>query len=65
MKRQRPEISRPTPGQQGHFQIVSGTGAYAGLSGHGTFLIVVDPISNELTGTEEASANSGPIPIEP
>ena len=39
----------------GHFVIVSGTGAYAGLTGHGVFQIVVDAISNQLIGTETAT----------
>jgi hypothetical protein len=34
---------------------VSGTGTYAGLSGQGTFLIVVDQTSDEVVGTEEGS----------
>jgi len=38
----------------GRFEIVSGTGAYAGISGHGTFKIVVDVGSNQLIGTETA-----------
>jgi hypothetical protein len=39
----------------GRFEIVSGTGAYNGLTGHGTFQIVVDPTSNQLIGTEIAT----------
>ena len=39
----------------GQFEIVSGTGAYAGLGGHGTFEIVVDKTTNQLIGTEIAS----------
>jgi hypothetical protein len=38
-------------------EIVSGTGAYAGLKGHGTFLIVVDTSTNQLIGTEEGQVN--------
>jgi hypothetical protein len=37
---------------EGRFSIVSGTGAYAGIDGQGSFLIVVDQISNQFTGTE-------------
>ena len=39
----------------GQFEIISGTGAYAGLTGHGTFQIIVDAASNQLIGTETAS----------
>lgn len=39
----------------GRFEVVSGTGAYAGLTGHGTFQIVVDATSNQLMGTEIAT----------
>ncbi len=37
---------------EGRFKILSGTGAYAGIRGHGSFLIVVDASSNQLIGTE-------------
>jgi hypothetical protein len=50
-------LSDPHQVGKGRFQIVSGTGAYAELRGQGTFLIVVDPISNQLIGTEEGSAS--------
>jgi hypothetical protein len=50
-------LSNPHAVGKGQFQIISGTGAYAGLKGQGTFLIVVDPTSNQLTGTEEGSAS--------
>ena len=50
-------LSNPHQVGKGVFRIVSGTGAFAGLRGQGTFLIVVDPISNQLIGTEEGSAN--------
>jgi hypothetical protein len=36
----------------GRFEIVSGSGAYAGLSGNGSFEIVVDATTNQLIGTE-------------
>jgi hypothetical protein len=42
---------------KGRFQIVSTSGAYEGLKGHGTFLIVVDQASNVLLGTEEGSVD--------
>ncbi len=48
-------LSSPQQVGKGRFLIVSGTGAYAGITGQGTFLIVVDPISNEAVGTEEGS----------
>jgi hypothetical protein len=43
--------------RKGQFQILSGTGAYARMKGQGTFLIVVDPVSNQLIGTEDGSAS--------
>jgi hypothetical protein len=48
-------LSNPHQVGKGRFTIVSGTGAYVGLRGQGTFTIVVDPISKELVGTEEGS----------
>ena len=51
-------LSSPHQVGKGEFRIVSGSGAYANLRGHGVFLIVVDPISNELVGTEEGSVGS-------
>ena len=50
-------LSNPHQVGKGQFQILSGTGAYTGLTGQGTFVIVVDPISNQLIGTEEGSAS--------
>jgi hypothetical protein len=41
---------------EGRFKIVSGTGAYAGIDGEGSFLIVVDQISNQFIGTEVGTA---------
>jgi TAT (twin-arginine translocation) pathway signal sequence len=37
---------------EGRITIVSGTGAYSGIHGQGSFLIVVDQISNQFIGTE-------------
>ena len=48
-------LSSPHQVGLGQFQIISGTGTYAGLTGHGTFQIVVDAASNQLIGTETAS----------
>ena len=48
-------LSSPHQVGLGQFQIISGTGAYADLTGHGTFQIVVDAASNQLIGTETAS----------
>jgi hypothetical protein len=42
---------------KGRFEIVAGTGAYAGLKGHGTFLVVVDISTNQVIGTEDGQAN--------
>jgi hypothetical protein len=49
-------LSSPHEVGLGRFEIVSGTGAYAGLTGYGTFQIVVDATSNQLIGTEAATA---------
>jgi hypothetical protein len=38
----------------GRFRIVSGTGDYADLDGHGRFTIVVDLTTGRLIGTEKA-----------
>ncbi len=43
---------------EGRFTILSGTGAYAGVGGRGTFLIVVDFTSNQLIGTSNARVDS-------
>jgi hypothetical protein len=48
-------LSSPHQVGRGRIEIVSGTGAYAGLSGHANFLIVVDAVSNQLIGTAEGS----------
>jgi hypothetical protein len=37
---------------KGSFVILSGSAAYAGIQGRGSFLIVVDQISNQFIGTE-------------
>jgi hypothetical protein len=42
---------------KGTFEIVGGTGAYVGLKGQGTFLVVVDVSTNQLIGTEDGQAN--------
>ena len=47
-------LSSPHEVGVGRFEIVSGTGAYAGVSGNGTFEIVVDATTNQLIGTEVA-----------
>jgi TAT (twin-arginine translocation) pathway signal sequence len=43
---------------EGSFTILSGTGAYAGIHGGGSFLIVVDFISDQFIGTETGSLES-------
>jgi hypothetical protein len=43
---------------EGSFTILSGTGAYAGIRGRGSFLIVVDQISNQFIGTETGNVES-------
>ena len=50
-------LSSPHQVGRGHVEILSGTGAYVGVGGHATFLIVVDALSNQLIGTEEGSVN--------
>ena len=50
-------LSSPHQVGRGQIEIVSATGAYAGLRGHATFLIVVDAVSNQLIGTSEGSVN--------
>lgn len=42
----------------GRFKILSGTSAYAGVRGGGSFLIVVDALSNQLIGTETGSVET-------
>jgi hypothetical protein len=43
---------------EGRFTILSGTGAYAGIRGTGSFLIVVDFISDQFIGTETGNVES-------
>jgi hypothetical protein len=47
-------LSSPHEVGIGRFEIVSGTGPHASLSGNGTFEIVVDRTTNQLIGTEVA-----------
>jgi hypothetical protein len=48
-------LSSPHQVGRGRIEIVSGTGAYAGLKGHAKFLIVVDAGSNQLIGNAAGS----------
>lgn len=50
-------LTDPHQAGKGTFEIVDGTGAYTGIRGHGTFLIVVDASTNQLIGTEDGQAN--------
>ena len=50
-------LNDPHQTGKGTFEIVGGTGKYAGIKGHGTFLIVVDASTNQLIGTEDGQAN--------
>jgi hypothetical protein len=50
-------LSSPHEVGLGRFDVVSGTGAYEGISGHGVFEIVVDATSNQLIGTETATVH--------
>lgn len=51
-------VSRQHQVGKGQIEIVSGTGAYAGLRGHARFLIVVHTVSNQLIGTAEGHVTS-------
>ena len=42
---------------KGRFEIISGTGAYAGIQGGGTVVVVADALSNQVIGTEEGSVD--------
>jgi hypothetical protein len=48
-------LSSPHAVGKGRIDILGGTGAYAGIDGNATFLIVVDATTNQLIGT--ASGN--------
>lgn len=50
-------LSSPHEVGVGRFVIVSGTDAYAGVSGYGTFEIVVDATTNQLIGTEDGNVH--------
>jgi len=50
-------LNDPHQTGKGTFEIVGGTGDYAGIEGHGTFLVVVDTSTNQLIGTEDGQAN--------
>jgi hypothetical protein len=47
----------PHQAGKGTFEIVGGTGEYAGIKGHGTFLVVVDLATNQVIGTDDGQAN--------
>ena len=53
--------ARPASGvrqaAKGTFEIVSGTGAYAGIRGHGTFVVVGDFTTGRVYSTAEGEAN--------
>jgi hypothetical protein len=51
-------LSSPHQVGKGQLDVISGTGAYAGLEGHAHFLIVVHTLSNQLMGTAEGHATS-------
>jgi hypothetical protein len=50
-------VTDPHEAGKGTFEIVGGTGDYAGMTGHGTFLVVVDLTTNQVIGTEDGQAN--------
>jgi hypothetical protein len=45
-------VSSPHQSGRGQFTVLSGTDAYAGIHGRGTFTIIVDAAGNHLIGTE-------------
>jgi hypothetical protein len=51
-------LSSPHQVGKGKIRFLSGTGAYAGIRGQATFLIVVDAISNQLIGTSTGKVGS-------
>jgi hypothetical protein len=48
-------LSSPHAVGRGRVEIVGGTGAYVGIDGNATFLIVVDQTTNQLIGTESGN----------
>jgi hypothetical protein len=52
------QLSSPHQVGKGKITFLSGTGAYAGIRGRATFLIVVDAVSNQLIGTATGHVGS-------
>jgi hypothetical protein len=50
-------LNDPHQAGKGTFKIVEGAGEYAGIKGHGTFVVVVDVSTNQVIGTEDGQAN--------
>ena len=50
-------LGMPHTAAQGTFEIVRGTGAYAGLTGHGTFRTVADFSTNQAVRIDDGQAN--------
>jgi hypothetical protein len=50
-------LNDPHQAGMGTFEIVGGVGEYAGINGHGTFIVVVDVSTNQVIGTEDGQAN--------
>jgi hypothetical protein len=50
-------LNDPHEAGKGTFEIIDGTGAYADIKGHGTFLVVLDVSTNQIIGTEDGQAN--------
>jgi hypothetical protein len=50
------DISEDHQWAKGRFEIIGGTGQYAGLRGRGRFTVVVDRATNQLIGTERGRA---------
>src|SRR5207253_7868431 len=53
-------LSSPHEVGIGRFEIVTATGAYAGISGQGTFEFVVDATTNQIIGTDVATVHPRP-----
>jgi hypothetical protein len=50
-------LGLPHTAAQGTFRIVGGTGAYAGITGHGTFHTVADFSTNQAVRIDDGEAN--------
>jgi hypothetical protein len=51
-------LGAPRSFVEGHFEFTGGTGAYAGLRGHGEFLGAADATTNTILGTDAGKAKT-------